>query len=364
MKSLLFIIAVTFIIIHTHAQDATFITNLSSQVEETSGLIYLDGRIITHNDSGGEPALYELDSLTGEITRTVTVSNASNTDWEDICHDEEFIYIGDIGNNAGSRQDLRIYKISIADYLGSENTVTADTIHYSYADQTDFTPANQNTNFDAETLISYGEKLYIFTKNWIDSKTNIYSLPKEAGNYSIPRIDGFDSDGLLTGGTYNINSNVITLTGYTFFPYIIIISDFSGEDFSQGNIHRDLLSLGSDNSVQVEAITYTDRNKYLITSEKSFTGNSSMHMIETDDITGIEDLVNTSNFIYPNPVSDFFYVDIPDFKSVEIYSSDGKLHKVSFRKRVDVADLDKGVYVIKVRDKANIPLNSRLLIIN
>jgi len=41
---------------------------LSYNVRETSGLIYLNGKLITHNDSGGEPALYELDTITGNVT--------------------------------------------------------------------------------------------------------------------------------------------------------------------------------------------------------------------------------------------------------------------------------------------------------
>jgi hypothetical protein len=34
---------------------------LSKTIEETSGLEIIDNMLITHNDSGGEPALYYLD---------------------------------------------------------------------------------------------------------------------------------------------------------------------------------------------------------------------------------------------------------------------------------------------------------------
>jgi hypothetical protein len=57
-------------------QDLTLQTNLPTQIKETSGLILLNQQLVTHNDSGGEPELYEIDSLTGAITRTVVVSNA------------------------------------------------------------------------------------------------------------------------------------------------------------------------------------------------------------------------------------------------------------------------------------------------
>ncbi|MCD6544741.1 MAG: hypothetical protein J7K34_09555 [Flavobacteriaceae bacterium] len=68
-----------------------------------SGIINFDGRIITHNDSGGEHALYEIDILNGSVKRTVIIKNAQNKDWEDICQDDNFIYICDIGNNSNNR---------------------------------------------------------------------------------------------------------------------------------------------------------------------------------------------------------------------------------------------------------------------
>jgi hypothetical protein len=110
---------------------------LPNNVNETSGLLFFDGKIITHNDSGGEPNLYEIDSLTGSLLRTIAINNASNIDWEAITEDETHIYIGDIGNNSGNRQDLCIYKILKTDYE-KNTTVDAEKISFSYEDQTDF----------------------------------------------------------------------------------------------------------------------------------------------------------------------------------------------------------------------------------
>ena len=135
--------------------------------------------------------------------RKVIISNATNYDWEDICRDSTYIYIGDFGN-VGSRTDLKIYRLSVSSYLTTLNdTVTADTIQYSYSDQTDFTPDQFNTNYDAEALISYNDSLYIFTKNWGNYWTNIYALPKTPGTYQISKVDSLYSEGLVTGATYN-----------------------------------------------------------------------------------------------------------------------------------------------------------------
>ncbi len=196
------------------SQDISKLTNLDDAVSETSGLIFFDNRLITHNDSGGMNALYEINANDGTISRTVSIQNATNVDWEDICTDDDYIYIGDFGNNSGNRTNLRIYKVLKSDYLNSTE-VSAEVIAFSYQDQNDFSSASNDTNFDAETLISFGNDLYLFTKNWVDQRTNIYKVPKIAGTYAIQRTDEFDAEGLITGGTFNPGANKVVLTGYS-----------------------------------------------------------------------------------------------------------------------------------------------------
>ena len=84
---------------------------LPSEVKETSGLIFLNGKIITHNDSGDDPNLYEVDTISGTISRIINITNATHIDWEDISQDNTHIYVADIGNNNGDRDNLIIYKI-------------------------------------------------------------------------------------------------------------------------------------------------------------------------------------------------------------------------------------------------------------
>ena len=86
---------------------------LSNEISETSGLIFHNGKLITHNDSGNTPQLFEIDTVSYQITRTVTLSNVANIDWEDIAQDSEYIYIGDFGNNLGTRTDLSLSLIHI-----------------------------------------------------------------------------------------------------------------------------------------------------------------------------------------------------------------------------------------------------------
>ena len=123
---------------------------LPDDVFETSGLLFFNDQIVTHNDSGGAPVLFEIDTVSRQITRTVTITNATNMDWEALTQDEDYIYIGDFGNNVGIRQDLTIYRIAKEDYLDND-TATAETIFFSYEDQTDFTDTG-NSDWDAEAF--------------------------------------------------------------------------------------------------------------------------------------------------------------------------------------------------------------------
>ena len=198
-------------------QNFSLETELNSSVNETSGLLFLDDRIITHNDSGGDNDLYEIDVTSGNILRTVTISNASNADWEDLSADDTYIYVADFGNNSGNRTDLKVYHILQSDLPNSES-VTAEVINFSYSDQTDFTPNPGpffSTNFDAEALIHFNNHLYIFTKQWSNENSSVYLLPKTPGTYSLDPVDSIKAEGLITGGTANSSDNKILLTAYT-----------------------------------------------------------------------------------------------------------------------------------------------------
>ena len=68
------------------------------------------GTLIGHNDSGDDPILYEF-NMEGDLLRRLYIDEAKHKDWEDITSDGDHIYIGDFGNNAGSRERLVIYKV-------------------------------------------------------------------------------------------------------------------------------------------------------------------------------------------------------------------------------------------------------------
>ncbi len=348
---LLFLISLYCIVAvsESRAQDiqTELITTLANTVEETSGLILVDGRIITHNDSGGEPALYEIDSSDGHVTRSVTVMNASNVDWEDICQDGEYIYIGDFGNNDGSRQNLVIYKVSIADYLSDLNKIPSETIHISYGDQDNFEPDLQRTPYDAETLISMNDSLYIFTKNHRGIQSYIYPAPKNPGNYILHKTDSINTGGLVTGGAYIKAFNSIILTGYNQLnPFIILIRNASGKSFTISS----KVYMITENSRQVESIYPTAGNKFLITTEGNKLNHAALLRFTLRTITS-ELSENSLPFrAFPNPASDKVNVPFPESCGVELVTLSGQKAISGKAGIIDISPLTPGCYIIRVQN--------------
>ena len=137
--------------------------DLASELKEISGLEILnDSTLVAINDGGNSATLFLLKN-NGEIKKKVQVTNAENNDWEDITRDEDYIYIGDFGNNQNKRRDLKIYKIDINSVL-KKDEVRAEIIAFNYAEQNEFPPSEANKLYDAEALAYYNDSLWIITK--------------------------------------------------------------------------------------------------------------------------------------------------------------------------------------------------------
>lgn len=157
--------------------EITKIGEMPPQVNESSGLVATQQNTYwTHNDSGGEPKLYEINQ-NGELLDSMLVPNAKNVDWEDLTKDNKGnFFVGDFGNNSQKRQDLTIYKTD-----GN----TTERINFRYADQTDY-PA-QKPEYDCEAFFWHNDSLYLFTKSYAKKKhiTRLYVLSDKAGSYVL-----------------------------------------------------------------------------------------------------------------------------------------------------------------------------------
>ncbi|SFD00775.1 hypothetical protein [Flavobacterium phragmitis] len=237
---------------------------LSDSIKETSGLIDFNNLLWTHNDDH-DKTIYGLDSL-GVIKKKIILENVVNHDWEEISQDDNYIYIGDFGNNySGNRTNLQILKIEKKSFL--EEKPIIETISFRYADQIDFSSSKPNkTNFDCEAFIVSKDSIYLFTKQWKSSKTAIYVLPNQAGSQIAKYKSTLDTKGLVTGVTYLKDKNLIVLCGYSKIgkPFLYLLYDFKDQDFLAGNKRRINLKLPFH---QIEGIATKDGLHYYLTNE-------------------------------------------------------------------------------------------------
>ncbi len=245
-------------------QNSAIVGNLPEDLNENSGLILYNGKLITHNDSDNLPELIELDTTSLHITRRITISNAANIDWEDITQDDTHIYIGDIGNNNGIREDLVIYKVQKSDF-DAFDTVTAEKLTFSYEDQVSFNN-NGLSDWDAESLIILDGHLVIFTKQWKGKQTAVYKIPTNEGDYKATRIEMYNTNGLVTGATYNTLSDVLLLIGYTdsLEPFVVRVEKPSIQSIFGDKLNKINLDSGI---AQIEGVTFINENRYFISSE-------------------------------------------------------------------------------------------------
>lgn len=116
--------------------------NTNAALAEASGLAAsrrYPGFLWSHNDSGHPPELFLLDS-TGQTQITFRLTGVRNRDWEDIAigpgpDSSTWLYIGDIGDNAGRHRFKRVYMLSEPDRETDSVLMVADTLVIRLADK-------------------------------------------------------------------------------------------------------------------------------------------------------------------------------------------------------------------------------------
>jgi len=304
----------------------TFITNLDVEMDESSALIAIDGHTWTLNDSGNPAAIFQLDTLNGNVLRTVYISNASNHDWEAMAQNNTHIFLGDFGNNGGSRQNLRILKISKSQLnITTNDSVQAEIIRFVYPEQTDFTAGNNNTNFDCEAFVFADDSLHLFTKNWINTQTSHYVIPADSGSYNARLSETFNVGGLVTDASIDIPSGHVVLLGYKNIGFNVytcfswLLSDYPGQQYFSGNKRKieigNALALGQTEGVHIYA-----NNTGFISSESISNATlginepAKLHRFDLNPYfpkyaapgLSIAEQTEEQPIIYPNPTSQSF----------------------------------------------------------
>ena len=202
---------------------------LPKELNEISGLVcWRDTLLLAINDSGNSPEVFFL-TQQGRVLKRTILAQQQNVDWEDLTLDDKGnLYIADVGNNLNDRRDLSILKIS-AEKAFNADSVMAEKLVFSYADQYTFPPSTDDFRFNCEAIFWKNDSIFLVTKNEsvikrrsdFDRSPRIYGISDQPGNYIANQVYfsalknfGFNRKGfseLVTGADF-LNGKLILLT--------------------------------------------------------------------------------------------------------------------------------------------------------
>ncbi len=232
------------------------IGRLDDRIKESSGFAFAtDTTYWSNPDSGIAPELYEF-NLSGELLKTEKL-DLPNTDWEDLAQSKTGeLYIGDFGNNANLRRDLRIYKL----HAGSLQI--QDTIRFQFSDQQGFPPVRKNRHYDLEAFFHHNDSLYLFTKSRaLKPLTKLYKLPASGTNHDLQPIEEMRLKSPVTAADIVANGSRFALLGY---GRLYLFEQEGGQIGFEGR--RYCLPVGRTG--QAEAVLFLSPNQLLLSNEK------------------------------------------------------------------------------------------------
>jgi hypothetical protein len=108
-------------------------------LEEISGMAFSRNhpdKFYTHTDSGGEAAVFVLDSLGKEVGK-INLEGVGNRDWEDIAvgpgpEGKSYVYVAEIGDNTGVHQSVRIFRFPEPDDVTTELALQPEILVFTY----------------------------------------------------------------------------------------------------------------------------------------------------------------------------------------------------------------------------------------
>ncbi|MBL7953196.1 MAG: hypothetical protein JNM62_15920 [Flavobacteriales bacterium] len=328
------------------------LTELPTLLNETSGALRLGDDMWISLDSDNSNTIYRVNQATGQILQEVLLSNATNVDWEDITTDGTWFYVGDIGNNAGARTDLAIHRFPLSELTASTTAVVVETITFHYADQSDFTPAYDDTNWDCEAMIAMDDSIFLFTKNWLDEHTHLYALPATPGDHVALRRAEFNTQGLVTGAAWEAGSGVIALLGHTeagYAPFVWTLRDLDEHHFFDGiSTHHPI----TVSPLQVEAIEFETPSSLIIGNEWSALNAPALWRLQLP--MAVVDRNSTGNAVHTFPVPADKHVHVEDADlahPASIFDLNGALLAtvtVGYDGNIELPYLVAGEYLLEV----------------
>ncbi len=271
MKEIFTILLLTSCVIATAQKKI----KLPAVLEEASGL-YIENQNTFWwiNDSGNTPTLY-VTNAKGALMSTTDL-NVKNYDWEDLTSDDAGnIYIGEFGNNANNRKNLKIYRYN-------PSSEALDSIDFAYPDQTAFPPSSEQRNFNMEGFFWHKDKLHLFSKNSLRNSSfysKHYTIPAKTGRQTVTLRDSILlNNRVVTAAAISPDEQTVVLLTYNFkvlwkfLPKskvsIFILRDFTGDDFLNGTVTEQKIRFFAP-ATQYECVDFIDNNTVMIASEQT-----------------------------------------------------------------------------------------------
>lgn len=254
MKVYIKLLLIGLILISCKTGKLKVLGDISSSLNETSAIEKTNNSDVLWviQDAGNNNHLYGL-NLKGQIIKDITITNAKNTDWEDLTSDGEGnIYIGDFGNNSKKRSKFTIYKVLQPDT--SSNSVEAETINFTLPKGMD--------SADFESFFLHDGFFYIFSK---DNKTcELIKIPNKLGNQLATYVSKVKLKGKhlkVTSADISDDGTIVVLLNH---DKLWRITNYTGDNFFNGTLDE----LSFEHNSQKEGINLVDNNKVLITDER------------------------------------------------------------------------------------------------
>ncbi|HCM46672.1 MAG TPA: hypothetical protein DIS98_03945 [Colwellia sp.] len=285
------LISIVFLLIMTltatHQLYSSKIVTLDSKLKEISGIeVDKAGNFWGINDGGNSAQIHQI-KKDGTVSKSITITNAQNLDWEDMTQDDfGHFFIGDFGNNDNIRQWLTIYKIeNPIDIKGTETK--AEIIKFTFPEQLNFPPKASEKNFDLEAFVFYKKNLYLFSKNRtepFDGDTNLYRIGDHADNYQADFVSNFNTCTTfeklcwITSAALSPDRSKLVLLDS---ERLWLFENWQGDDFFSGDAYK--IDLGI--VTQKEAVTFFDENTIIFTDEEFNGIGRNSYMIKLDQVT-------------------------------------------------------------------------------
>ena len=233
-------------------------------LEEVSGLVLSQrypNRMYLHTDSGGEAAVYVIDTLGNELGK-IDLPGIKNRDWEDMAlgqgpNGTSYLYLADVGDNDGKYDEIYLVRFPEPELLQpvSSSNIEQAVLNYVGGPR------------DAETLLADPLSGDLFLVSKRESKSALYQVPLSAFQgvkQSLQKIHEFDFTGAVGGDVSKDGGQVLIKTYFQVFYW----SRDLGETLLQA-LQRPAIRLPYTPEPQGEAIGFNRYgNAYFTLSEK------------------------------------------------------------------------------------------------